>query len=349
MEYFNKIKTENGFKFSEYSNQTILSTSFGVLTKHLLQKEIKNKQEIIQYLLSTRNSEGYFIDPNYKYHKHPEHGSSYVIPQFTFFTLSALDVLGVKNLELSFLNKFNSEKLDEELNKSLEKNFCATSNQLMFLMYFLTYSLKYLNVDKEEYRSYIDKIFHFLNKNQNAGNGFWGNDVTTKSMYAKAYGAAHIYLFYDFYNKEISFSNKIIDSCLKMHSKNGLIQSLEGGACEDYDIIEIYHRCLKQTDYRKEEVFEKLYMMKKTLMSDEKRDNSFSYKKYPKSKIHKYFDKKVITNKYKYSSWDYMETPVYLSDIWGTFFRHLSLKLVDNILEGKTNYNSSTIPSWGYI
>jgi len=349
MKYFNKIITENGFKFSEYSNQTILSTSFVVLTKHLLKEEIENKEKIINYLLSSRNSEGYFIDSNYKYHKHPEHNAAYVIPQFTFFALLALDVLGVKTKELSFLNSFNHEILEKELNKSLEKNFWATSNELMFLMYFLTYSLEYLNVDKEEYRSYMDKIFLFLNKNQNTDNGFWGNNITTNSIYAKAYGAAHIYLFYDFFNKEISYSNKIIDSCLKMHSKNGLIQSLEGGACEDYDIIEIYYRCLKQTDYRKEEVFEKLHMMKRTLISDVKRDNSFSYKKYPESKVYKYFDKKILAQKYKYSSWDYMETPVYLSDTWGTFFRHLGLKLVDNMLEGKTEYNSSNLPGWGYI
>jgi hypothetical protein len=347
MKYLNKIKTDNGFKFSQYSNQTILSTSFGVLTKHLLQEEIENKEKITQYLLSTRNSEGYFIDPNYKYHEHPEHNSSYVIPQFTFFTLSALDVLGVKNLELLFLKEFNSEKLQEELHKSLEKNFWATSNQLMFLMYFLTYKTKYL--EAAGCQEYIEIIFQFLNKNQNIENGFWGNELTTNSIYAKAYGAAHIYLFYDYYKKEIPFTDKIIDNCLKMHSKNGLIQTLEGGACEDYDIIEIYFRCLKQTDYRREEILDQLHLMKKILLRDKKGDNSFSYKTYSKNKIYKVFDNNVKTQKYKYSSWDYMETPYYLSDAWGTFFRHLSLKLINNILEGKTDYNSAILPSWGYI
>lgn len=347
MKYFNKIKTNNGFKFSQYSSQNILSTSFVVLTKHLLKEEIGNKQKIIQYLLSTRNSEGYFIDPNYKYHEHPEHNPSYVIPQFTFFALSALDVLGVKDLELPFLDDLNGEKLHSELDKSLEKNFWATSNQLMFLMYFITYKIKYL--EAVGYQEYFDIIFQFLNKNQNIENGFWGNDLTTKSIYAKAYGAAHIYLFYDFYKMEIPFTNKIIDNCLKMHSKNGLIQTIEGGACEDYDIIEIYFRCLKQTDYRREEILDQLRLMKKIFLKDKKWDDSFSYKTYPKNNIYKVFDSNIKTQKYKYSSWDYMETPVYLSDAWGTFFRHLSLKLIDNMLEGKTDYNSGLLPSWGYI
>lgn len=349
MKYLNKVKTENGFKFSEYSNQTILSTSFGVLTKNLLEEEVENKQEIIQYLLNTKKNEDYFIDPNYKYHKHPDHNADYVIPQFTFFTLSALDVLGVKVDDLSFLKSFNEKSLEKELNGSLEKNFWATSNQLMFLMYFLIYSIEYLNIDKVVYRSYIDKIFNFLNKNQNKENGFWGNDITTQGIYAKAYGSAHIYLFYDFYKREIPNTKKIIDNCLKMHSKNGLIQTIEGGACEDYDIIEIYFRCLKQTDYRKDEVFEKLYKMKRTLLKDKKRDGSFSYKTYSGSTIQKLLDNNIKTQKYKYSSWDYMETPVYLSDTWGTFFRHLSLKLIDNMLVGKLNYKSSNLPSWGYI
>lgn len=349
MRYFNKIKTENGFKFSQYSNQTILSTSFVVLTKNLLRENIENKNKIIEYLLSTRNSEGYFIDANYKYHKHPEHNSSYVIPQFSFFTLLALDVLGVKNLELPFLNNLNTKYVDNELENSLKKNFWATSNQLMFFMYFITYSIANLDVDKEEYKSYMERIFQFLNANQNIENGFWGDNITTESNYAKAYGAAHIYLFYDYYNKEIPYSSKIIDHCLKMHTTNGLIQTSEGGACEDYDIIEIYLRCLKQTDYRKDEVFEKLHLMKQTLLNDKKRDGSFSYRMYPKGKIHKFFDKNLDKQKYKYSSWDYMETPMYLADCWGTFFRHLGIKIIDNMLEDKNDFNSSSLPGWGYI
>ena len=130
------------------------------------QKEVENKLEIIEYLLSTRNSEGYFIDPNYKYHKHAEHDSNYVIPQFTFFTLSALDALGVKNIELPFLKELNDEKLQEELNKSLEKNFWATSNQLMFLMYFITYAIKYYKTPADG-NEYMNTIFRFLNLNQN--------------------------------------------------------------------------------------------------------------------------------------------------------------------------------------
>lgn len=347
MEYFKKVQTETGFKFSQYSNQTILSTSFVVLSQHLIQEKIENKHEIIEYLLRARNTQGYFIDPNYKYHNHPEHDSNYVIPQFTFFTLSALDVLGIKNLELPFLNDFNDQKLIVELGKSLEKNFWATSNQLMFLMYFITYKIRYL--EEVDYNRFMDHIFKFLNRNQNTENGFWGNDLTTKSIYAKAYGAAHIYLFYDFFKREIPFTKKIIDNCLSMHTETGLIQTLEGGACEDYDIIEIYFRCLKQTDYRKEEVLEMLYKMKKTLLKNKKRDDGFSYKAYSKNNLQRILDRRVKGQKYRYSSWDYMETPIYLSDTWGTFFRHLSLKLIDDLVEGKKEYNSASLPTWGYI
>ncbi len=349
MKYYDKIKTKNGYKFSQFSNQTILSTSFVVLTKHLLKEEIENKKEIINYLLSARNKEGYFIDKNYEYHAHPEHNSSYVIPQFTFFTLLALDVLGVKEVELPFLDSFDFENLNIELNKSLEKNFWATSNKLMFLMYFITYKLEYGDGNRAKLQKFKDEIFKFLNKHQNAENGFWGDDKTTKSIFAKAYGAAHIYLFYDFYNKEIQYSNKIIDNCLKMHSKNGLIQSVEGGACEDYDIIEIYYRCLKQTDYRKEEIFSKLRLMKKALQKDMKKDGSFAYRTYPNNKVYRLFDGKVKSKKYKYSSWDYMETPIYYSDAWGTFFRHLGLKMIDKMIDGKLDYNSANLPGWGFI
>lgn len=349
MNYYDKIKTLNGYKFSQYSNQTILSTSFVVLTKHLLQEEVENKEEVIRYLLSTQNDEGFFVDLNYKYHEHPEHNPSYVLPQFTFFSLLALDILGEKKVKLSFMESLDINELDLILNKSLEKNFWATSNQLMFLMYFITYSLKYLDIDKDKYHSYIEHIFRFLNKNQNIENGFWGCDKTTESIYAKAYGGAHIYLFYDYFNKEIPNVHKIIDNCLLMHSSNGLIQTVEGGACEDYDIIEIYYRCLKQTDHRKSEIIVNLMKMKRTLLKDMKADKSFSYKVCSKNNFYKFFNSNLKKQTYKYSSWDYMETPIYYSDTWGTFFRYLGLKMIDNIIDGDNNFNSASLPGWGYI
>ncbi|MFZ6664547.1 hypothetical protein [Peijinzhouia sedimentorum] len=346
--YLSSIATNSGFKFSKYSNQTILSTSFAISTSHLEKIELTNKETYGSYLLANRTEEGYFTDENYGYHKHIYHGPDYVLPQFSFFSLTALDILGFRAKDLFFVQELSEDSLLGLLESSMLQNFWATSNQVMFQLYFLAYELKYnLEANKELILRKIDLVFEFLNRKQNKNDGYWGNDKITPSMYHKAYGAAHIYLFYDYFGKEIPLIEKVIDSTLKLHKSNGLIETLEGGACEDYDIIEIYLRCLKQSDYRKDEIFQRLIQMKSTIEASQNKDRGFSYR-LKKSNWRDVFRKKDMSS-YKYSSWDYMETPLFESDIWATFFRCLSIKTIEHIVFNKNNFNSINLPGWGYI
>src|SRR5690606_18587017 len=105
----------------------------------------ERSEDIIPSLLKLRNKEGYFVDKNFD----PEdssvyHKPDYVINQFTYFTLVALDILGFHFENLEFLSPFYNEIFLYEWFESLNwGKFWYESNKIMFLLYFLTYAKHY--------------------------------------------------------------------------------------------------------------------------------------------------------------------------------------------------------------
>lgn len=341
------------FDYSKTCKGTILSTDFAVSTLNLLGEEnflSKNKKEIKDYLLSNKGLNDLFIDRKFDLENFGQgvHKKDYIIDQFTYFSLMALDILGVRFSNLDFFNKFLDVKYTESWFSKIDWDyFWYESNRIMFVMYFYAYLEKYGNNEvSQKAAECIEKCFDILNEKQNPKTGYWGNYPDMKH---NCFGAAHIYMFYGYFKKDIRYVDRIIDSTLKFHCNNGLAINEEGGACEDYNLIEIYLRALKQTDYKKDEIFEKLRLMKKKINRSQNRDGGFSYRFYRPKNLFERIKNYKPEKKYNYSSWELMETSVYNSDLWGTYFRMLSLAAIDFILEDKRKYKSYNLPGWGYI
>ena len=218
----------------------------------------------------------------------------------------------------------------------------------MFVMYFYSYIIAYGNeIERDLAKRCIERCFEILNEKQNKETGYWGNYPDKKHG---CFGAAHLYLFYDYFKKEIAHKEKIIDSTLTFHSGNGLCINEEGGGCEDYNLLEIYLRVSTQTDYRKNEVLEKAYLMRNEIVAAQNNDGGFSYKFYkPMNIFERIVNSKRKQAVYRYSSWGKMETAVYSSDLWASYFRTLSLAAADQLIDGKTQLNSYHLPGWGYL
>jgi len=232
--YANSLYNNGAYKFSEFGNSTILSTSFAVSTLYLNNLSIQKIDDTKKYLLSALQEDGYFIDKNFDHkNNNSYHKNDYTIPQFTFFSLIALDILGVNNISLKFMDHYlninNLKSWFENLNWA---TFWYESNKIMFMMYFLSYLIKYDFTRKDMALICMEECFNILDKKQDKNTGFWGTDINNNNMMDGLAGAAHIYFFYDFYNKEIKYKDKIIDSLLSFH-KDILIGSVEGGAGED--------------------------------------------------------------------------------------------------------------------
>ena len=356
--YVTSLYQQKGaFSFSRIAPATILSTDFAVFSLYMLGETAlldEFRKDIVAYLESARMSDGMFCDNNFNPKTNRgKHKNDYVLGQFTMYTLIALDMLGVHYDKLPFIEPLLDEaelhKWFEELNWS---EFWYESNKIMFLFYFLAYLEKYSEPEiKNKIDGIIDASFKILEKKQDPNTGLWGTDSNNKKIVNSVFGAAHILLFYDYFNKSVSYPDRIIESCLGLHTANGLIKKPEGGACEDYDVVEIYFRLFHNTRERYHDIKEALKKMKNRIESAQSSEGGFPYKI---RSLNKHFWRNGISEKplkkyYKYSSWNYMKTPYYLPDQWSTFFRLLTLLVIEHITDSIPFRTSYHLPSWGYF
>ncbi|MCK3683747.1 hypothetical protein [Maribellus sp. YY47] len=355
LDYLHTLKIEDeGYLFSKYSNATLLSTSFGVMVDYLLTGQAGTDASELKDYYSNRldNGKGQVILTGFDSSQLTGgHKADYVEMQLSYFSLIAADTLGVRLSGIDYVTNFlNDETKLEDWFYSLDlSQFWYESNKIMFILYFLFYQEKYGEGDlSARAGSLIPEFINLLNKNQDKNTGFWGTNLNNNDLYDGCFGAAHIYFFYDYLGAEIQYVNKIIDNTLLLHNEKGLLKSKYGGACEDYDAIDIYLRCLKQTDYRKQEIFDILGKMRSTIGKSQNPDGGFSYR-ITDSFLRKTVFSHILKREYSYSGWDRMKTLSFQPDLWATWFRALSLKVIDLILENRKDFYSYNLPAWGYI
>ena len=338
-----------GFKFFENGNLTILSTSFGVQLNFLLDS-LKN-YPIDKICVNLRKQQdrkaGLFIDNDFDIKQTIGFEEEYIFWQFTYFTTIALDMLGEKPLfSFNFLSKLKNKKsLAKWLGKQYFRNFWYTSNKIMFLAYFLSYEQQRLNIDN---RVLINYLFDFLDLKQDSDTGFWGTQ-NGASLENGMFGASHIYLFYDYYGKEINYKDKIIDNVIKLQNSFGLFGSKFGGTCEDYDAIEILSILMKHSDYKYEIIKKTINKTYNMIQKNQNKDGGFSYKIDNRNILEK--TKDVIFKRnyfYSYSGWNKMQSNYFKSDIWGTYFRVLTIAKIAEMLNKKSDYQFYSLPGWGY-
>lgn len=343
----------NTFNFSRRVPATLLSTDFALNTLFLLEGR-KGTDEFLpgrEYLHACRTDQDYFMDPGFHMEETSgSHSLDYIRNQFTYFTLIALDMSGILVRDPAFFYEHYSdaEKLSAWIEGMDFSKFWYNSNKLMFVLYYLSYIIKHSKkADTAGMEQLLDRYFAILNEKQDKNTGYWGTDLNQGNLYDGCYGSAHLYLFYDYYKREIPHVEKIIDNTLKLHASNGLLGNKYGGACEDYDAIDIYLRCLNQTDHRKGDVINMLEKMRKVIGESQHRSGGFPYRisQDPLRRMIKI----AMKRSYMYSGWRKMETIAYEPDLWATWFRTLSLKVIDYMIDGNEEFNSYHLPAWGYI
>ena len=338
-----------GFKFFKNGNLTILSTSFGVQLNSLLDslKNYPTDKICVNIRKQQDRKTGLFIDRNFNIKQIMGFEEEYLFWQFTYFTTIALDMLGEKpQYSFIFLNDLKSKKFfGEWLNKQDFKNFWYTSNKIMFLFYFLTYEQERLNIDN---RVLIDYLFDFLDLKQDSNTGFWGAQ-NGASLENGIFGASHIYLYYDYYGREINYKDKIIDNIIKLQNSFGLFGSKFGGACEDYDAIEILSTLMKHSNYKYELIKKAVSKAYNMIQKNQNKDGGFSYKIDNRNIFEKAKDIMCKRNYYySYSGWNKMQSNYFKSDIWGSYFRVLTIAKIDEMLNKKNDYQFYSLPGWGY-
>ena len=358
--YVHSLRCPNGgFAFSRFAPDTILSTDFAVFTLSAIGQihtAANTRDDIARYLSASRRADGIFEDVHFNPKKQKgTHRSDYILGQFTCYSLTALDMLGIHFHTLPFVESmFKERRLEQWLTRLDWSQFWYESNKIMFFIYYLAYLQKYsddttlgVHIEAE-----LDTAFCVLNARQDPRTGLWGTQLNDGNIADGAFGAAHILLFYQYFNRPIPRAQQILDACLTLHASNGLIGSTEGGACEDYDIADIYLRILAQHPAWRSKVVDVLAQMKQTILGGRLQGEGFPYRipgQSPVSRIRAKMPWPLRGTMYQYSSWRRMRTPVHQADLWGTFFRSLTLQIIDYIIDGVPLESRYSLPCWGYV
>ena len=344
-------KYEGGFLYTRSGVMTRYSTAYGVQLAYLLNcLHLLDRDKIINFLKSEQDSTtGLFYDSCCK-NRNESYSIEYNLLSLTFFSLISLDMLEEKPVfELAFLEEFkNINLLNKWLLEREKEDFWYASNLIMFVLYFFAYDQKYRNNNNNKY---VTSILDYLDEKQDSQTGYWITKKTSDLEHA-LYGAAHIYFFYNYFNREINFKERIIDNTIKFQNQYGLFGDKYGGACEDYNGIEVLTSLSKKTNYKRDLVTQTLKNSYKAIAKNRNRDGGFSYyidnRDFLRRLKKKYFTKRSVF--YEESCNTMKSDPFYQSDMWSTYFRSLALAKIEHFQEYliQRDYRFYDLPGWGH-
>lgn len=345
-----------GFKFCENGRATLLSSCFAVQLCYLLNRQdLLDRRMLTERIASLQQPDGTFVDSGFSRSQLiGRQSDEYLRWQFTFFALAALDMLEVRPVhENGFLRDFQDPYFAEAwLMRQDFEDFWYGSNIIMFLLFFLAYEREKGNTTV--YDDSLLRIFACLDRLQDETTGFWGKRAQVDPANGM-YGAAHIYLFYEYFRRPIDHVPAIVQSTLRLQHSNGLYGGCEGGACEDYDGVEILVRTKSGAPAvasgKIDESLRKTYAM---LLHRQHPSGGFSYRvssAAPGMVLRRVVDKVSGRLVYRFSGWEKMACNPYSPDIWATYFRFLTIAQIETTLDlpRSYNYRSSRLPSWGYL
>jgi hypothetical protein len=277
----------------------------------------------------------------------------YIKWQFTFFSLTALDMLGeAPSHDISFLDDYLSEiNLKKWLSDRDFIDFWYISNEIMFLLFFFSYAIK-SDRNSEQCMESVNAIFTCLEAKQRRDDGFWGGGEGA-GLANRMFGAAHIFLFYKFFDRKPSYIDEIVENTISLQMSNGLYGSYQGGACEDYDGVEILGRMMSWGGEH-ERIWLAMEKSYHTLLKAQNGNGGFPYQissARPGVMLKRIAEKVRGEETYLYSGWNKMESNKYSPDLWATYFRMLSIATIEisGNLPRQFPYVSYTLPAWGYL
>lgn len=348
-------KESAGFRFTPQGDVSLFSTCFGVQLCYLINRlDLIDGTNTGAYIRDQQQATGEFLDHQFDVHDlQGRQTEKYLKWQFTFFSLTALDMLGqTPDNDLIFIDDYLTEETVERWMSEIDfKDFWYGSNEIMFLLFFLSYAMKYNRKQEKSLKS-INYILSCLDSKQRKEDGFWG-EGGTGDLANRMFGAAHIYLFYQFFNKTPRYVPAIVDKTISLQFANGLYDSYLGGACEDYDGVEILGRMMGWGGDR-ERIWRSMEKSYFTIINGQNVNGGFPYRISsikPGVILRRLKEKIKGEETYRYSGWNKMESNSYSPDLWATYFRILSIANIEiaGSLPLHFSYVSYDLPAWGYL
>lgn len=343
-----------GFRFHSGGETTLLSTCFGVQLAHLLGVAIPEREAMAQGIRRQQEPGGLFVDASFR----PDdttgsHTPEYLKWQFTYFSLIALDLMETAPAHPpAFMRPFHDgDALEQWWNRRNWVNFWYGSNELMFFLFFLTREVERGGADREVCGRCLEWCFDELDRRQDPETGFWGENAREDPANG-LYGAAHILLFYDYHGRSFRFGEEIVRTTLRLQAAGGLYGGVWGGACEDYDGVEVLHRCLLAGMGDAAAIRQSLERTRQAVVAATGSEGGFAYRARAQGPFWRRWRYAPFERgTYSYSGWSRMTARSFAPDLWATFFRRLTLAVIEADLGIASEQPAwfYDLPGWGYL
>jgi len=347
-----------GFAFTPGGRVTLLSSCFGVMLAYLLgRQDIMDCSAVATSIRQRQREDGLFVDPLLRQQDlNGSHELEYISWQCTFFSLIALDMLGsVPRRPLRFLAPYmDGAACETWFAKRNWNNFWYSSNEIMFLLYFFACSIRRIGPSSGPWEERLHQVLDLLDARQDPVTGYWG-DAAAVNPANGMFGAAHIYLFYDYCRRPVNHCEAIVSHTLALQHDNGLFGGREGGGCEDYDGVEVLVRMLGRTPSMDTTIRDAVERCRAAVLQRGMRgDGGYPYRfaaRTPVAVIKRWLARLAGNSFYHYSGWKLMSADVYSPDLWATYFRTLTIALAGTALHPDTPspYRGYELPGWGYL
>lgn len=332
LEYVNSLRGE-GFEYffsksadapSLYASvfACLIRGSFGDISE-------SDKLEWAKYINSFQNSEGLYIDSRIQDRMFVDNREGYCARHLLGHITAALDLLSAKPIyEFHFLkNELSLEQINEWYHSLNFHQIWSSSNQIMNYGIALQYSRDRLNLP---YNSQIEYLEELLLKSNRLDCGMWydGKLRGKSSLYEVIRGAYHIVpiMYYD--QVSLPYPEVALNILLKSQNQWGGFDLLIGsGACEDIDAIDTLLRLAIQTDYPREKIMPLLNLSKKWILFNQNQDGGFVYNR---------------KNTFCWGKQPALYSKKNESNLFATWFRTLSMQLIDNYCFRNNNYRVKT-------
>lgn len=306
-------------------------------------------EDVIERLCESQDSEnGWFLPGVLKRDeltgRAVGHNATYMKMQMTYFALHALDALGGNPpSDIVSAKRFcDKAYLTGWIDAGPWHDPWLVSNSIMFALTFLIHrSLRHS--DELALRA-VDGVLDYLDGRQDPRTGLWQPD-DEPDMNNAVFAAYHFFPFYFWRRRAPNYVERIIDSTLSVQSSTGGFGGEEGGgACEDLDAIHTLVMMALVTDYRREDTESALRLCREWIMGLQNEDGGFP--NYPDPGLKKSLKRRLaetlgldqLLNRpaYRpissYSGWRPLTVLRGASDMWGAWFRMLTLRLIHEFL-----------------
>jgi SAM-dependent methyltransferase len=323
--------------------RSLLPTGFGVMAADTagLRLPSDTRDAIISTLRAQQLEDGFFDPGPIRRNDLTSHSATYLRMQATYFAIHALDALGARpRHRVALVARLHDVSyLRGWLDGGPWRNPWLHSNTVMFALTFLQTDAVWCR--NAASMTAFDAILDYLDERQDPATGLWQPDDGVDVPNA-VYAAYHFFPYYFWRGRRPRFIPQIIDATLSIQQADGLFG---GGACEDLDAVHTLIMMSLVSAHRAADVRMALERCFWRMLQIQQADGGFrnyaGRARAPKSRKRRLaeqtgvlrllpsrFREATATSSWYYSGWKALDCPRDASDMWGSWFRPLALRLI---------------------